>query len=291
MPARQGGLPEWPALVDEWRRGHGDLRLDIRVGGAVSASVGDERWRWSLPSSTPSWAADAIAPLAALGEDHIAGFVYRFCSALAAQSRGHLARSARDWEGILARLEQPTLPRGMPEGMVVHYRAGALLAYGVKATWCDGDEALRIADRLEQLGLKLYEMSADQLRAGGTAALAIMLDGTLRELHEARAEAAPSKAALAKMPTLSEVRAALSAVGLTLLTEESADETQVFASPRDVLESLRVQGLTAGHLARGSTPLTRGEFARLEQNYADKFSVNGVVAATYRVGYFIARKP
>lgn len=56
------GLPEWPALVDEWRRGHGDLRLDIRVGGAVSASVGDERWRWSLPSSTPSWAADAIAP-------------------------------------------------------------------------------------------------------------------------------------------------------------------------------------------------------------------------------------
>lgn len=111
-------------------------------------------------------AADAIAPLAALGDDHIAGFVYQFCSALAAQSRGHLWRSSRDWEGILARLDQPTLPHGMPEGMVIHYRAGALLAYGVKATWCDGDEALRIADRLEQLGLKLYEMSADQLRAG-----------------------------------------------------------------------------------------------------------------------------
>lgn len=131
---------------------------------------------------------------------------------------------------------------------------------------------------------------ADQLRAGGTAALAIMLDGTLRELHEARTEAAPGKAALAKMPMLPEVRSALSAVGLKLLTEVSADDSSVFASPREVLESLRVQGLTAGHLARGSAPLTRGEFARLEKIYVERFSVTGGVAATYRVGYFIARK-
>lgn len=133
--------------------------------------------------------------------------------------------------------------------------------------------------------------AADQLRPGGTAAFAIMLDGTLRELHEARREAAPDKAALAKMPTIQEVRSALSAVGLRLLTEEAADEALVFASPRVVLDSLRVQGLTAGHLARGSAPLTRGEFARLEKLYTDNLSVSGGVTATYRVGYFIVRKP
>ncbi|HEX6241400.1 MAG TPA: hypothetical protein VFZ61_10920, partial [Polyangiales bacterium] len=111
-------------------------------------------------------AADAIAPLAALGQDHVAGFVHRFCAALAAQSRGHLWRAACEWNQILARLAQPKLPRGMPPTLAIHYRAGALLANGVRATWSDGDEALRIADQLEQLGLKLYEMSADQLRAG-----------------------------------------------------------------------------------------------------------------------------
>ena len=50
-------LREWPALIDEWRRGHGDLRLDLQAGGALAASVGDERQRWTLPAAPLPWAA------------------------------------------------------------------------------------------------------------------------------------------------------------------------------------------------------------------------------------------
>jgi len=49
-------LRGWPALVDEWRRGHGDLRLEVQPGGAVQARVGDERQRWTLPAAPLPWA-------------------------------------------------------------------------------------------------------------------------------------------------------------------------------------------------------------------------------------------
>lgn len=48
-------LRDWPALVDEWRRGHGDLRLDLQAGGALVAAVGDERQRWTVPAASLPW--------------------------------------------------------------------------------------------------------------------------------------------------------------------------------------------------------------------------------------------
>jgi len=54
-------LREWPALIDEWRRGHGDLHLDLRSHGALAASVGDERMRWTLAVNTPPWSSAATA--------------------------------------------------------------------------------------------------------------------------------------------------------------------------------------------------------------------------------------
>lgn len=50
-------LREWPELIDEWRRGHGDLRLDLQAGGALAAAVGDERRRWTLPAAPLPWPA------------------------------------------------------------------------------------------------------------------------------------------------------------------------------------------------------------------------------------------
>lgn len=52
------GLDGWAALIDEWRRGHGDLRLDIGSGGAIAAAVGDERMRWTLPADPLPWPID-----------------------------------------------------------------------------------------------------------------------------------------------------------------------------------------------------------------------------------------
>lgn len=134
---------------------------------------------------------------------------------------------------------------------------------------------------------------AEQVRPGGTAALSVMLDGTLRELHEARREAAPDKTAAGRMPTFDEVGAALRTSGFEITTSKEEEIVQVAESPRAVLASLREQGLTGGHLSRGAKPLTRGELKRVEDIYLARFSTGDGrgVKMTYRVGYFVAAKP
>lgn len=132
---------------------------------------------------------------------------------------------------------------------------------------------------------------ADQLRPGGIAAISMMLDGTLRELHAARCEAAPDKPPTGRMPTADVVLTALRDAGLSVTRKEDKSLTSQMKSPADVIASLRSQGLTAGHLARGSQPLSRGELRDLEKIYAARFALAGGVALTYRIGYFIASKP
>lgn len=52
----------------------------------------------------------------------------------------------------------------MPENTHALYLAGALYGRGVSETWRDDSRALEYASRLQSLNLKLYDMSADQLR-------------------------------------------------------------------------------------------------------------------------------
>jgi malonyl-CoA O-methyltransferase len=131
---------------------------------------------------------------------------------------------------------------------------------------------------------------AGQLAPGGIAAISVMLDGTLRELHEARNEAAPQKSPAGKMPAEDEVVASLRSANLDILRFEDESQTGTMISPRAVFESLRAQGLTAGHLARGERPLTRNELTRTGEIYARRFVRGDGVAVTYRVGRFIAGK-
>lgn len=135
------------------------------------------------------------------------------------------------------------------------------------------------------------QRTAEQVAPGGLAAISLMLDGTLCELHEARREAAPDKAAANRMPDVPRTMEALARSGLRVLTHSAEDFKVTLNSPRDVLESVRAQGLTGGHLARGRQPLTRGELQRLERAYAGRFPPGAGVTATYRIGYFVAVKP
>lgn len=108
--------------------------------------------------------ASVLEPMTALGPNHVATFMHQFCVNLIA-TIGDRQGEARDkWIRMIERLDQPQATRDLPEHVHVLYLAGALYASGVGECWRDDSRALEYANRLQSLKLKLYEMSADQLR-------------------------------------------------------------------------------------------------------------------------------
>ncbi len=108
--------------------------------------------------------ASTIEPLTALGRDHVAHLMHQFCLNLAATVQDRIDDAYQRWTGLLARLEANTPIKNLPDNLRVFYTAGALYARGVMESWRDDSRALDYAARLDALNLKLYEMSADQVR-------------------------------------------------------------------------------------------------------------------------------
>jgi tetratricopeptide (TPR) repeat protein len=107
----------------------------------------------------------ALEPLTALGKDHVATFMYEFTRALVMTIENASGKARATWHKMLERLRDETPIRGLPLQTRQLYFGGALYACGVLESWTDGPGALRIAEELDAAGLKLYEMSADQIRA------------------------------------------------------------------------------------------------------------------------------
>ncbi len=108
--------------------------------------------------------AAVLEPMTALGPDHVATFMHEFCLNLVATVRDRVGEARARWMQMLTRLERPDTVRGLPQDVHALYLAGALYARGVAECWRDSSEALECARRLDDLKLKLYEMSADQVR-------------------------------------------------------------------------------------------------------------------------------
>jgi hypothetical protein len=108
--------------------------------------------------------AQVLAPLAALGNNHAAALTYRLSVNMARTVTDQLALTREDWQKLIARLESPRPVRALPEELRSQLHAAALYAYGIIECYRDGHGALRIAERLEGFRLRLYDMSADQLR-------------------------------------------------------------------------------------------------------------------------------
>ncbi len=108
--------------------------------------------------------ASVIEPLSALGKNHAAGLVHEFCVALASTVSDRIGEAYARWEALTARLRSDEPIRELPDSLRVFYMAGGLYALGVMASWRDDRRALTIADELDALKLKLYEMNADQVR-------------------------------------------------------------------------------------------------------------------------------
>lgn len=130
------------------------------------------------------------------------------------------------------------------------------------------------------------------LEDDGEVAFAVMVDGTLRELHESRLAVAPDKPPLSSMPTEDDLRAAVARVGWIDATWRAESFTVHFPTMDELFGSIRRQGVTGGKLSRAKTALTPAQVRALSQEYESRFRdpVQGI-AMTYQVVYLNARKP
>lgn len=118
----------------------------------------------------------------------------------------------------------------------------------------------------------------------GWLVAALMVDGTLAELRAARLAVAPDAAPRGRLPTDSEVHAALGAAGLAVDRMTCFDLTSRHDSARAFLRSIHEQGVTGGAVSSGPRPLTRRELAGLMEWYDARWPAEGGgVHATYRV--------
>ena len=105
-----------------------------------------------------------LEPMTALGPDHVATFMHEFCMNLVATVEDRLGEARDRWSRMIERLDRPDAVRDLPRPVHNLYLGGALYARGVAECWRDDSRALEYAERLDGLRLKLYEMSADQVR-------------------------------------------------------------------------------------------------------------------------------
>lgn len=124
------------------------------------------------------------------------------------------------------------------------------------------------------------------LETGGSFAFALMLRGTLHELHAVRSEVAPAKSPAAAMPEEAEVDVALRAAGFAVTMSEIAEHHAHAESARELIHQLHKLGVTGGPFSRADRPLTRGELARVYELYDHRFRDDAGARATYRVGYY-----
>ena len=131
---------------------------------------------------------------------------------------------------------------------------------------------------------------ARMLEPGGDLVSALMVRGTLEELHAARTCLFPHKTAPVCLPDEEEILEAITIARLR--TKDSRLEVlrEGYGSASEFLRSLNRQGVT-GAANSGCRLLTRTELRKLIAYYDDRFAAPaGGVFATYRVLYVTARK-
>lgn len=129
--------------------------------------------------------ADVLEPLRALGANHVATLMHDFCINLGGTVQDRIGHGQARWAAMIERLERREPIRDLTEDVRVLYLAGALYASGVIETWRDSSKALDYAQRLEDFKLKLYELSANQIRM---LYYAHQGDFVLSEMHRERVE-------------------------------------------------------------------------------------------------------
>lgn len=110
-------------------------------------------------------AAAVLEPFAVLGERYAPGFSYEVCCGLATAVRDTFGESHARWRRVVALLESKQPIIGLPDNLRERYLSGLVFAMGIMDSQRDDESSIKIADRLDRMGIALYPMSTDQLRA------------------------------------------------------------------------------------------------------------------------------
>ncbi len=123
----------------------------------------------------------------------------------------------------------------------------------------------------------------------GILTAAIMLRGTLEELHSARRIIAPHKAPSAQLMYFHDMAETFKCAGFSIINRQEETYKAEYASAIEFLQCIHDQGLTGGPVSRSGTPLSRQELAALIDEYDMRYALGGGgVHASYNVGYFKA---
>ncbi len=119
------------------------------------------------------------------------------------------------------------------------------------------------------------------LSAEGQCCAALMIDGTLNELHALRRRVAPGKIPIGRLPTGEEVLKAAGGAGFSVLASKEECIQTRYHSADDFLRTIHAQGLTGGAVSRASAALSRTELKRLRREYDVAFRAqsDGVYAS------------
>jgi hypothetical protein len=153
------------------------MRLLVQAAGSLSGT-----FTLCVARAKQLAAIGAIEPLTALGPNYVASVVHEFGMCCVGTLSDTLGASRKRWERLMARLDDPRPIRGMDAELRAYYLAGSMYAFGATEAWRDNSRALEIADRLEQQPLKLFQVSADQIRANYYGH-----QGNMRKARHARA--------------------------------------------------------------------------------------------------------
>lgn len=131
--------------------------------------------------------------------------------------------------------------------------------------------ALHWAVPLEQTFVNLKR----HLLPKGRCCAALMVEGTLGELHALRRRVAPGKVPAGRLPKGEEVLAAVLAAGFTVSRHEEETIRTRYHSADDFLATIHAQGLTGGSVSRAGSLLSRTELKRLRHEYDIAFRDHG----------------
>jgi len=128
------------------------------------------------------------------------------------------------------------------------------------------------------------------LEPGGTFALGMMLQGTLKELHGLRREIAPEKTPESTLPTYAETKACLQEAGFSFERRKHSEEEIIYPDAKAFLRAIHEQGVTGGKVSVGNAPLSRSELSQLVADYQENFPAGGGILATYETATFLLTK-
>ena len=135
-----------------------------------------------------------------------------------------------------------------------------------------------------------FENIFQSLKPGGTFALGMMLQGTLKELHELRREIAPEKTPALTLPTYEETKACLQTAGFRVERRKHSEEEIIYPDAKAFLRAIHEQGVTGGKVSAGNAPLTRTELGQIAADYQENFAADGGVYATYETATLLLTK-